>query len=247
MSELTQEIEKEEGMYVYDKKIECPVCMKEFTTKIVKTGKARFKGSEMDLRPIYEGVDTIKYDVYMCPHCGYAAVPRIYGKLTNKQRAALKESVEGKFKVTWKDEDYYSYDVAIRRCKMALLSEMIVGTKICESAYLCLRLAWLYEGRVTELIRQKADNSVTKQHLKSQLEYVEDAYKGFKEAVSTQYPPICGMDENTINYLLASLGIKCKDYGTAKQFASSIVTSRSAQAGLKEKARGLLGQIKANE
>ena len=39
MSELTQEIEKEEGMYVYDKKIECPVCMKEFTTKIVKTGK----------------------------------------------------------------------------------------------------------------------------------------------------------------------------------------------------------------
>ena len=53
---------------------------------------------------------------------------------------------------------------------MALLSEMIVGTKISESAYLCLRLAWLYEGRVTELIRQKADNSVTKQHLKSQLE-----------------------------------------------------------------------------
>ena len=76
MSELTQEIEKEEGMYVYDKKIECPVCMKEFTTKIVKTGKARFKGSEMDLRPIYEGVDTIKYDVYMCPHCGYSAVSR---------------------------------------------------------------------------------------------------------------------------------------------------------------------------
>ena len=46
--------------------------------------------------------------------------------------------------MTWKDEDYYSYDVAIRRCKMALLSEMIVGTKISESAYLCLRLAWLY-------------------------------------------------------------------------------------------------------
>ena len=44
MSELTQEIEKEEGMYVYDKKIECPVCMKEFTTKIVKTGKADLRG-----------------------------------------------------------------------------------------------------------------------------------------------------------------------------------------------------------
>ena len=68
--------------------------------------------------------------------------------LRQSSEAALKESVEGKFQVTWKTEDYYSYDVAIRRCKMALLSEMLVGTRISESAYLCLRLAWLYEGRV---------------------------------------------------------------------------------------------------
>ena len=146
-----------------------------------------------------------------------------------------------------KEEDSYSYDVAIRRCKMALLTEMITGTNISESAYLCLRLAWLYDGRIEELRSQNASEEIINQHLKSQQEYIQDAYKGFKEAVQTQYPPICGMDENTINYLLASLGIKCKDYGTAKQFASSIVTSRSAQAGLKEKARGLLGQIKANE
>ena len=64
MSELTQEIEKEEGMYVYDKKIECPVCMKEFTTKIVKTGKARFKGSEMDLRPAHPEREQIGYDEF---------------------------------------------------------------------------------------------------------------------------------------------------------------------------------------
>ena len=97
MSELTQEIEKEEGMYVYDKKIECPVCMKEFTTKIVKTGKARFKGSEMDLRPIYEGVDTIKYDVYMCPHCGYSAVSREFNNITPSQRKTLMEEIGSKY------------------------------------------------------------------------------------------------------------------------------------------------------
>ena len=61
---------------------------------------------------------------------------------------------------------------------MALLSEMIVGTKISESAYLCLRLAWLYEGRVTELIKaEKQINSVNKNNIlkNPQLEYVEDA------------------------------------------------------------------------
>ena len=127
---------------------------------------------------------------------------------------------------------------------MALLSEMLVGTRISESAYLCLRLAWLYEGRVTELIRQKADNNIAKQHLKSQLEYIEDAYNGFKEAVSTEYPPICGMDENTVNYLLASLGLKCQDYDNAKKYAGSIITSRTAPVSIKEKARVLLEQIK---
>lgn len=236
--------EKQESTYLYDKKFTCPVCSREFSSKQVRTGKARFKGTDEILKPLYEGADCTKYDVIMCPHCGYAAVPRTYGKLTSKQAAALRESVEGKFKVTWISEDYYSYDIAIRRCKMALLSEMLTGTKISESAYICLRLAWLYEGRVAELIRQKADPDVTKQYLKSQLEYIEDAYNGFKEAVSTQYPPICGMDENTVNYLLASLGIKCRDYDNAKRFAGAIVTSRTAPASIKEKARVLLEQIK---
>ena len=220
---------KDEKSYIFDKTMKCNVCNKEFTTKQVRTGKARYTGTNDILKPLYTGIDSTKYDIIMCPHCGYAAVPRTYGKLTPKQRQLIRDNIEGKFKVTWKEEDSYSYDVAIRRCKMALLTEMITGTNISESAYLCLRLAWLYDGRIEELRSQNASE------------------EGFKEAVQTQYPPICGMDENTINYLLASLGIKCKDYGTAKQFASSIVTSRSAQAGLKEKARGLLGQIKANE
>ena len=238
---------KDEKSYIFDKTMKCNVCNKEVTTKQVRTGKARYTGTNDILKPLYTGIDSTKYDIIMCPHCGYAAVPRTYGKLTPKQRQLIRDNIEGKFKVTWKEEDSYSYDVAIRRCKMALLTEMITGTKISESAYLCLRLAWLYDGRIEELRSQNASEEIINQHLKSQQEYIQDAYKGFKEAVQTQYPPICGMDENTINYLLASLGIKCKDYGTAKQFASSIVTSRSAQAGLKEKARGLLGQIKANE
>lgn len=116
MSELTQEIEKEEGMYVYDKKIECPVCMKEFTTKIVKTGKARFKGSEMDLRPIYEGVDTIKYDVYMCPHCGYSAVSREFNNITHSQRKTLMEEIGSKYAgISGGHDEIYSYDEAVVR------------------------------------------------------------------------------------------------------------------------------------
>ena len=131
---------KDEKSYIFDKTMKCNVCNKEFTTKQVRTGKARYTGTNDILKPLYTGIDSTKYDIIMCPHCGYAAVPRTYGKLTPKQRQLIRDNIEGKFKVTWKEEDSYSYDVAIRRCKMALLTEMITGTNISESAYLCLRL-----------------------------------------------------------------------------------------------------------
>ncbi|MBN2221940.1 MAG: DUF2225 domain-containing protein, partial [Vallitaleaceae bacterium] len=49
--------------YVYQKKMKCPVCSKEFTTSLVRSSKLRFKDSEMDLRPVYVGFDPLPYDV----------------------------------------------------------------------------------------------------------------------------------------------------------------------------------------
>ena len=33
---------------------------------------------------------------------------------------------------------------------MAMLTEMVTGGKISESAYLCLKLAWIYRGEIQE-------------------------------------------------------------------------------------------------
>ena len=41
---------KDESTYVFDKSMNCPVCDADFKTKQVKTGKARFLGTEADLR-----------------------------------------------------------------------------------------------------------------------------------------------------------------------------------------------------
>ena len=217
MSELTQEIEKEEGMYVYDKKIECPVCMKEFTTKIVKTGKARFKGSEMDLRPIYEGVDTIKYDVYMCPHCGYSAVSREFNKYAG---------------ISGGHDEIYSYDEAVVRYKMALLTAIKKPAKLSECAYLCLKLSWLYRSMSEEKIEEH---------------YREKAYKGFEEALQKEYPPICGMDENTISYLMSVLAYKSGDNDKAMQYGYSVISSRGASTKLKDKEREIIDILKAEK
>ena len=136
--------QKKETDYIFDKTIKCDVCGKEFKTKQVRTGKARFIGTDEVLKPLYEGIDTCKYDVILCPHCGYAAAQRNYGHLTPKQRKAIRENVEPRFKAKENETETYSYERAVRRCKMAMLTEMVTGGKISESAYLCLKLAWLY-------------------------------------------------------------------------------------------------------
>ena len=237
---------KDEKSYIFDKTMKCNVCNKEFTTKQVRTGKARYTGTNDILKPLYTGIDSTKYDIIMCPHCGYAAVPRTYGKLTPKQRQLIRDNIEGKFKVTWKEEDSYSYDVAIRRCKMALLTEMVTGGKISESAYLCLKLAWIYRGEIQEAKANGAAQERISMYEKYEKEYLEDAYRGFKQARETEYPPIAGMDENTITYLLTSIGIHCGKIDEARRYGSALLISRTASMKLKNKTRDVLETIKKN-
>ena len=43
-----------EADFLFDKKVQCPVCDNEFKTKTVKTGKPHLIGSDPDLRSIRE-------------------------------------------------------------------------------------------------------------------------------------------------------------------------------------------------
>ncbi|MGN0316473.1 MAG: DUF2225 domain-containing protein [Lachnospira sp.] len=236
--------ESDEKSLILDKTMVCDACQRKFTTKQVKTGKARLIGTDDILKPLYSGIDVVKYDIILCPHCGYAASQRNFGHLTSKQRESIRSNIEPKFTMTLSDDEVYSYDVAIRRCKMAMLTEMVTHGKISESAYLCLKLAWLYRGKIDELMEMQAPDEYIAMYRRYEQEYIADAYKGFKEAIQTMYPPICGMDEMTINYLLASLGFKCGELEESRKFAGTIITSRSASSKLKEKARDIIEQIK---
>lgn len=235
---------KKEATYLFDKKMECYVCGREFTTKQIRTGKIRFVGTDDILKPLYTGIDSTKYDIMMCPYCGYAATQRTYGHMTAKQRQDIQEYIGGRFNIKISESETYSYDTAIRRCKMALLTEMVMKGKVSESAYICLRLAWLYRGYIEQLREEGVSETDIEEKVKAEKEYIMDAYKGFKEAMEKEYPPMCGMDEMTINYLLTSLAVECNEYSEAKQFAGKIITSRSANAKLKEKTRTLMEQIK---
>ena len=86
--------QKKETDYIFDKTIKCDVCGKEFKTKQVRTGKARFIGTDDILKPLYEGIDTCKYDIIMCPHCGYAASLRLFGPVSYTHLDVYKRQIK---------------------------------------------------------------------------------------------------------------------------------------------------------
>ncbi|MBQ4282415.1 MAG: DUF2225 domain-containing protein [Lachnospira sp.] len=231
---------------VLDKKFDCPICMKEFNSKQVKTGRARFLGTDEDLRPKYSGVDTIKYDVLFCPHCGYAAVSREFNNVTSMQRQVIREGIANKFKGVSHDDDTYSYEDAIYRYKMALLTAMVKPAKLSEASYIALKLSWLYRGAKEEIENSENHNAkLLKAYIMGEKHYCEEAYKGLAKAVQTEYPPICGMDEGTVNYLMSVLAYYNGDYDDAQRYAYMVIGSRTVTSKLKQRQRDFVEKIKA--
>lgn len=236
---------QEENAYIFEKKMECPICFKGFSAKQVKTGKARFLGTDDDLRPRYSGVDTIKYDVLFCPTCGYSAVSREFNNITSKQRQNILEGIANKFVGVENPEGPYSYEDAIYRYKMALLTAMVKPSKLSEGAYLALKLCWLYRGALEELEQQENPSSkYLRAYSMGEEYYKKEAYNGLTKALASEMPPICGMDENTLNYLMSVLAYQCGDFENSQRYAYAVLGSAGATAKIKNKVRELVDKLK---
>ena len=89
----------QETDYTFDKSYRCPVCDSEFKVKAMKTGKAKLLGVDDDLRPRYQGVDSLKYDSIVCSKCGYAALGRYFNYISGPQIRLIREKITPNFKV----------------------------------------------------------------------------------------------------------------------------------------------------
>lgn len=230
---------------IYDKMFTCPVCGKNFSSKIMKTGKAKLIGTDPDLRPKYEGIDAVKYDVWMCPYCGYAALSRFFPNISSGQAKLVLENISSKVQLHHYEDEIYSYEEAIERYTLTLANAVVKRARASEKAYICLKSAWLLRG-YGEYLQETGDGKQDSSDVKQkEEEYLLNAYSGFLEAVKTEGFPMCGMDEHTINFLLAQMAFHLKKMDVAGRMVSAILASASASARMKDKARDLKDQILA--
>lgn len=234
----------DENNFLLDKAIRCTVCDKVFKAKMIKSGRLKRLESDRDLRPRYDGIDTLKYSVISCPYCGYTAINRYFEHLSSMQVKMIKEQVCSKFKPDGSVEPtLIDYDTAIERYKLSLFNTIVKKGKTSEKAYTCLNLAWLLRGKA-ETLAPSAEQEI-KECKEQEEAFYAQAFEGLTKAVSTETYPICGMDECTMDYLLATMAYHYKKYDVASKCIARIMQSVAASKKMKDRAYELKEQIVA--
>lgn len=234
----------QEQDFLFDKSFSCPICDKEFKARTVKVGKAKLIGTDPDLRPKYEQVDMLKYDVIMCPNCGYAALSRYFKFITSPQAKRIKEMICANFKQRPEGKEIYTYDEALDRYKVTLANAIVKMAKPSEKAYICLKTAWLLRGKGERLDKADPEYEKKKKNIDDEeKEFLKSALDGFLAARQSENFPMCGMDEPTVDYVIAVTATKFEQFDVASKLVSSIITSMNANPRMKDKARDLKEQI----
>lgn len=230
----------QESDFLFEKTYTCPVCDNEFKSKTVKIGRAKLKGTDMDLRPKYEHIDLLKYDVIACPVCGYAALSRYYKYMTSGQAKLIKQSISQNYKGKELKGEIISYDEAMERYQLTLANAIVKQARNSEKAYICLKSAWLLRGYAESLDESAADYATKKAELEAQEnEYLQNAFDGFLAARQSEPFPMCGMDEQTVDYLISVMAVRFEQYDVASKLISTIIASSGASPRMKDKARDL--------
>ncbi len=215
---------------LYLRSAECPCCGNSFKITSIRTGRIRFKDSDLDLRPRYNNFDPIPYDVNVCPNCGYAALNKYFMKASS----AKIELVQAKVSKNYRGKEYpmvLTYEDAVERYKLALYCSTIGLDSLGMKAYLCLKISWLYRGWYEELEKvQDKDSSVElkmKQLQMQELVFTEKAHQGLIKAYEKETFPIMGIDSMSYEFLLAELSRRLGDINSAKRWIGRVLAHKN--------------------
>lgn len=234
----------QEQDFLFDKSFTCPLCDREFKARTVKIGKAKLAGSDLDLRPRYEQIDMLKYDVIMCPSCGYAALSRFFKYLTSPQAKNIQKTISATFKPQKEVAETYTYDEALERYKLALANAIVKQTKASEKAYICLKTAWLLRGKAEHLDPEQPDYEAQKKQCQEEEdEFLKNALEGFLAARQAESFPMCGMDEPTVDFLIAVTAMRFEQYDLASRLIANLVASKTVNPRMRDKARDVKEMI----
>lgn len=207
---------------LFNKAITCPVCSKEFEVTKVKARSCKVESRDSDFCVKYEGINPLLYDVWVCEHCGYAALQDKFETIPSRDAQTILQQIAPK----WSSRSFAgerSLDMAIEAFKIALYNLQVRKAKASEVAKICLRIAWLY--RYGEDPREN--------------DFIQFALRSYSETYEKERFPVDKMDELTCMYMIAELHRRAGDLDDSVKWFSRLIGSPDARrnARLLETAR----------
>jgi len=214
--------EKTEADFLFDSEVECPVCHHGIAVRRLKRSALRLKSRDTDFMPVYEHINPLYYDIWVCNHCGYAASESSFHQpLTKAEIEAVLQNIS----VKWRARNYprfYDADVAVERYKLALLCAAIRKARTIDIAMLCLKLGWVYRS---------------KQDTEKETNCLLQALSGLKLIFEKGPFPVAGMDESSLAFLIGELSRRVGQYDEALKYLRQVILDRNAKNSLRERAR----------
>ena len=185
---------------LFDKTMECPCCKVNFITKKVRSSRLRLEKRDADFLNYYKTENPIKYNIFVCPNCGYSAYENKYETIKKDEINIIQANIT----TNWTQRDFGGVrDIGqgLEAYKLALLQGTILSYSKLELGNICLNIGWLY---------RMAENEENEEE-----RFLTLARNQFIEAYNNESLSGTNMTEEKLTYLIAELSRRIKDKETA--------------------------------
>lgn len=185
-----------EAKELFDKAMVCPCCTNKFITQKIRNSRLRILKRDEDFLNHYINEEyPLKYNIFVCPSCGYATWENKFLEIKEEDIEIIKKAISSK----WVKRDFGGLrDISegIETQKLALLQGIVLGYSKLEIASLCLNIGWLYRIKGEE-----AD----------EIRFLTLARDNFIEAYNNESLLGTNMDASKLTYLIGELSRRIGD------------------------------------
>ncbi|MCX7749073.1 MAG: DUF2225 domain-containing protein [Clostridia bacterium] len=208
--------------FVYERKVDCPVCGRHIQVRAVKTSGVRILSKDSDFMVYYQEPNPSFYDAWLCTYCGYASLSNKFNTVSDKQKKLIRDNITPKWKFEKTYPHLYDVDTAIEIHQIALLNSIVKQAKDSEKAMICLKIAWLHR---------------IKNNPEGENKFLNQAQQGFLKALEKEDFPVVGLDQASLQYLIGELYRRLSDPSNALLWFGRVLASRNATPKIKDMAR----------
>lgn len=197
---------------LFDKTMECTCCKRKFITKKIRTSRLRMFKRDADFLNHYNAENPIKYNIFVCPNCGYAASENKYETIKKEEI----EIIQANITLSWVQRDFgevRSNQQAIETYKLALLQGTLLEYSKLELGNICLNIGWLYRLEEDEKENDEENRFLTL------------ARNQFIEAYNNETLSGTNMTEEKLTYLIAELSRRIGDKETALSWFNTCLSN----------------------